>query len=458
VLVLISDLHLSDGTTANNFNPQAFNVLAGEIEAAADKPEVREVRLILLGDVFDFVRTNYFHANVPANQRPWGGDLDPVTAMNQDAAGVEAHFQKVLQRILAAEDPQCGLGSFLNSLKTICDDKKIPLFVTYVIGNHDRVLNNFPALQASIQQVYPLIGEFTNVYASQDYAIVARHGHEWDQNCHGFDFLKKVLKSAPAPTRFGAETYRVMSIGEVVTAELMSGLIHYASEGGADPDLVQRLKDVNNLRPMINVFEWLNWFGGTRTITKKQKDILHDAMVRALSGVVDSSLARKWDELTTDIVVSGDLVDRLQLIRRLLVGQSFDDFSNKVGALERLQAAFNLLGGSDELVAGAQQEYAIGQKGVKPSAPKGTQYILYGHTHYARHDYFTAQTDGQVQMYVNTGTFQPLISRAADHKSFANEVQMTMVYVYSGQEDTKGKVVGTTSLDIWNGSRLKRFQ
>ena len=68
-----------------------------------------------------------------------------------------------------------------------------------------------------------------------------------------------------------------------------------------------------------------------------------------------------------------------------------------------------------------------------------------------------AAADGAARIYVNTGTFLPLISRARDGRTFASAQQMTMVFVYGEDEDTQGKRAGTTSLDIWNGTRRKLY-
>jgi hypothetical protein len=83
--------------------------------------------------------------------------------------------------------------------------------------------------------------------------------------------------------------------------------------------------------------------------------------------------------------------------------------------------------------------------------------VIYGHTHRARHDYFAADPEGAVRMYINTGTFLPLITRARDGRSFASAQQMTMVFAYRADEDRQGKRDGTTSIDIWNGTRRKLY-
>jgi hypothetical protein len=60
-------------------------------------------------------------------------------------------------------------------------------------------------------------------------------------------------------------------------------------------------------------------------------------------------------------------------------------------------------------------------------------------------------------MYINTGTYLPLIARTADRRSFASSLQMSLVYLYREDEDAGGKRLGTTSLDIWTGIRRKVY-
>src|SRR5437867_386443 len=58
VLVLISDLHLTDGSTAINVDPSAFTLLGEEIAASYKDRGAREMHLVLLGDIYDLVRTD----------------------------------------------------------------------------------------------------------------------------------------------------------------------------------------------------------------------------------------------------------------------------------------------------------------------------------------------------------------------------------------------------------------
>lgn len=448
MLVLVSDLHITDESTANNVNPEAFELLGAEIVDAAGRRGAREIHLVLLGDILDLVRTDYWHRTaIPMARRPWGGTLSPRTAMNVDGDGVEAQFREVLRGILAS--PAAGA---LRAMLAGLAGGAVPFRATYVIGNHERVMWNFPSLRDAARAALPQVAEFAALIRAPEYGVLARHGHEWDEHTHGWRFRRGVLVPGEAIDRFAPEAYEVMAIGEAVTAELMSGLVHHARVLGAPSPLVNQLKDVNNLRPLLDVFAWLEWIAGSQV--REHRRMLHTALRQALDGLLESSLAHRWDRLRPDTLVSGDLVDRLEQARAVLLGPDFESFQGRVEWLQRLQRLIpTLLPSEDGLLAGARSEAVFQGEPV----PGGIQRVIYGHTHRARDDYFSAAPDGAVRMYVNTGTFLPLISRTRDGHSFASAQQMTMVFAYRDDEDTAQKRLGTTSLDVWNGTRRKLY-
>lgn len=448
MLILISDLHITDLSTAFNVNPEAFAILRDDILQAAANHQAKELHVVLLGDIFDLVRTDYWlRSNIPMQDRPWGGTLDPMTALNVNLNEVGRQFQQILTDILASPTAQ-GLADMLNALSKAA----VPVRATYIVGNHDRILWNLPALRQQIQSTLPQISTFARLLESPEYGTLARHGHEWDVNCHGWEFRTKVLAPAAPLDRFAPEAYEVMAIGEAVTAELMGGLIFHARQQGVPDSLLTQLKDVNNLRPTLDVFAWLKWIGVDQT--PQQRQFLYNALKASLEGLLSSTLAARWDDLKPDLLVSGDLVDRLQQVERFLLGPDFDSFEGRVEVLRRLQQLFPFLApDQDELYAGARQEAVFQQSG----AGREIQRVVYGHTHRARHDYLVSFPDGSTQMYINTGTYLPLITRAADGRSFASALQMTMVYAYREDEDTARKRPKTLTLDIWNGTRNKLY-
>jgi UDP-2,3-diacylglucosamine pyrophosphatase LpxH len=418
------------------------------VAAMARKRGAKETQLILLGDTIDFVRSDYWlRERIPREARPWGGELDPRTGMNSDSRAIERQFLTIIQHILRSPTAQ-QLIATLAELERTC-----PAFtVRYVIGNHDRVLWNFPALQAEVRRAIPQISGFTAGIESEEYGVVARHGHEWDLNCHGWEFRNKVLLPRENVGRFSDEAYQVMAIGEAITAELMGGLIYHATQLGVPGAVVEQLKEVNNLRPMLHVFEWLDWIGAPQK--REDQKRLYQAMRNALDGLLNSTLARQWDHMRTDVLVSADLIDRLQQARQLMLGPDFGSFRGRVGGLQRLERMFPFLFQEEDVLReGARSEEAF--RRPRPGSP--VQRVVYGHTHRARHDYFHGNQDGTVQMYINTGTYLPLITEAEDGQSFASSIQMVYVYLYRADEDLETKRPGTTSVDIWTGIRRKVY-
>lgn len=461
MLVVLSDIHLSDGRTARNVHASAFKLLCQEIVAAADAKDAIEVHVLLLGDILDLVRTNYWHKETKPEERPWNGELDPATAMNRDTTRNQAQFAAVLDRILttpAAKEFVQAIDGLTGKTK-----RKLTTKLTYVIGNHDRVLNNFPVLQQTIRAAFPNVAEvsFANVFRSEEYGVLGRHGHEWDENCHGWSFYNKVLRKGAQPKldRFAPESYKIMAIGEVVTAELMSGLVHHASVSAPSgtakyAEFMESFKDINNIRPTLDVFPWLEWFA--RDQLGSYKDALFKSMQLSLDGVLTSSLARRWDDLVTDLLVQGDLTDRLSLLRKRILGRSFNEFRSRVSTITKLQElADKVTPDKDDFRTGAESEPEWKQWDAKPPGP--IQFVIYGHTHRATHVAFAASVDHRVRMYINTGTLLPLIGRTSSGEGFATALQMTMAFFYRAEEDKEDRLDRGPTLDLWNGIRRKVY-
>lgn len=456
MLVIFSDIHLTDGSTADNIHPTAFKLLGEEIKTSAKQRGAEEIHVVLLGDIIDLVRTSYWHShNIPAQDRPWGGDLDLDTAMNR-AAGIPGQFDAVLSNILAKESSR-ALLAMLEGLSAVLGK---PPQVTYVTGNHDRVLNNFELLKNRITDAFAGVPiQFATELLAPEYGVLARHGHQWDDDCHGWRFFTDVLKKGQdtGVGRFAPAAHRVMAIGEVITAELMAGLVYYVEnslnrDDPADRLFLQNLMDVNNLRPATEVFRWIGWF--TKGRGDRYIQIATEALRRALDGVLDSSLATRWDDLKEDFLLSGDITDYLDKARSVLRRpQGLEDLQGLLPKIDKLVSAYRqVIGteGEDDLVSGAQEEFEGGP-------PPEIQYIVYGHTHTARHDFFSAEQGGAVRMYINTGTYLPLIDRALDEKSFSRSHRMTLAFVYKDSEDREGRQGSGPTLDLWDGIRRKTY-
>lgn len=477
MLAIFSDVHLTDETTARNVEVGAIHYLQDAIVAAARR-EIDEVRIVMLGDIVDFVRTDYWHRNgIPVDSRPWGGLLDPATGMNSNTGAIEHQFAEILAAIMAAP----ATRALLDMLNGLPEALGRPVNVTYVVGNHDRVFSNFPALRAMFAEALPRVTlEFTHALVAPTYGVLARHGHEWDDVCHGWTFARRVLRRSGRMRRFDEEAYRVMAIGEPITAELMSGLIHNVREQLAPRldagDAVARaffdsLFELNNLRPIVHLFHWLAWMasaGIPGPLARRRRrgrpaaeglleqfgPVLITAVRDALDTLLRSSLVRRWERIRPNRLWWGDTTYHLRLLRALLrTGISAESLAWLVSTGVTLKSAWQKVfpPPPDDLVRGARSEFQA--DGIDPRI----QYVVYGHTHEARHDCFSAPGPHEpVQMYINTGTYLPLIERSEDGQGYLTTSQMTMVFFYSETEDTRNRAGDGPTLAIWNGVRRKR--
>ena len=106
------------------------------------------------------------------------------------------------------------------------------------------------------------------------------------------------------------------------------------------------------------------------------------------------------------------------------------------------------LGGGevDDQTAGALMEW---EDHHSPDMKK-IQYVVYGHTHKAKREYFSGTPDGKMRMYINTGTFFPLIQRIQGKQVFSIDHRIGMVFFYKEDEDKEGQKSNGPSLDFWN--------
>lgn len=460
MMVIFSDVHLCDETVSSNVSPSVFELLAREITAAlsGNRKRARSLEFLLLGDIIDFYRTSYWQEqHVPFEQRPWNGTLSDQTAINSLESEVKAQFLAILKRVIATE--ACGAFlSFLNSIHAPGGRKPT---VFYVVGNHDRPLSTFPILQNELRsQLDGVEINFLRTYSSSEYRVLARHGHEWDPNNYGWTFLTKVLKPGSRIDRFASEVNNVQCIGDVITAELVSGCLYRLKQelSNGSPDdraFLKAIYEINNFRPLTSIFEWISWFSMNRPAAEKTYlELLRKALHDCLEVVLDSQLARRWDRLRADFVLFGDLTDQLARAHALLKRKNG---LRLLAGLKPLMSTFMVASdlkpgptSPDVCLEGAISEFARLSK-----SDSSVQYIFYGHTHESRLECIDSKPDGRLWLYVNTGTFLPFIQRGYKGHGFWGAHRFSYAFLYGEDEDkSEHRGVGPM-VDIWNGLRCR---
>jgi hypothetical protein len=208
MLIVISDLHLLD-ETAGKHNPSygAFeNVFLPHVVSLAKANRAKEIRLVLLGDTFEMLRTEHW-LEAPPEERPWGAHgLADVKATR-----VGGETEKWCLRILGVM-PDDGrkesvpedtiLHRNWDSLRFIREfgdrmrrelGAELPVSTLYIPGNHDRLTNLYPSLRDAARSILDVTvapstvqgdpdGEwwFLNEYLDEKHGVFARHGHQYD--------------------------------------------------------------------------------------------------------------------------------------------------------------------------------------------------------------------------------------------------------------------------------------
>src|SRR5258706_6199342 len=155
MLLIVSDLHLGDGTTANSITPNAFELFAGRLQETLDFASLRNdgkyrpienVDVVLMGDILDPLHSTRWLDTMPGDAdyiRPWSDPSNPLYApkllkvtraileMNKESTAI---LRQCASGELISMPPATKKGKPDRRTKT-----RIPIKdrLHYMIGNHD---------------------------------------------------------------------------------------------------------------------------------------------------------------------------------------------------------------------------------------------------------------------------------------------------------------------------------
>lgn len=440
MLVFMSDLHFTDGTGGQH-NPPAkvFKLVFSNLGRIAARAKAKEIKIVLLGDIFDLLRTQKW-LDVPAAERPWG----------TDATAVPGRAEAILDAIVTTNAE--ALAVFNSDLEEEFAFPMRPEF-TYVIGNHDRLLAVYPQLRdaacGALGATTP--SDSLHRFVDEHYAVVARHGHEYDiYNYEGDD-------------PYSDEQHLNMPIGDPITTELASRLPRLVLEDPVvrehltdeEMDILGRnLKEIDNVRPLAATLRWLryrvrpgDWLS----------DVIDNAVGKGVREFNAISAVKAWYERHDRWFDPVDEADLLQA--GLAVAGNLDVAAIDVG----LQLAGKLLTLRDAVAARDEMATAAVRE-LEEVGSDDIRYVMYGHTHEAGVVPLsaaesllagTATVDREPdRFYINTGAYRARNQEVVEGDGFASWKQLSYTIVYSKEE---GSVDGPhrdyPTFDTWTGNR-----
>ena len=458
MIVFISDLHLTDGSIGSSISVDAFKLFAQHLEEMAFRASWRvdgvyqpleEVSLVLLGDIFDPLRSMRWqetNADSPTYLRPWH---DPQREDFQGKIG------EITEAIIAANAPSLavlrtiGSGKGLRLPKAAKEEQRntsaqeflqIPVRIYYMVGNHDWYYHLPGEKYNEIRQrIIDALGlanrnapfphnaeespELAALFARHQ--VYARHGDIYD------------------PLNYNADLGRdAASIGDAFVVELIDRFPRYlqAQMGNHLPQaFLNGLRELGNVRSVLLAPAWINSLL-TRYID--QKETREDIMA-VWDELVDAFLHLDFLRAQDHFWDPFESIDALSAFLKLTKALPLESLNRFI-----LNFRNRFCGLWDHYASHAATEDAFLQKKAK--------FIIYGHTHHFKIvplDSALVEGKPYQQMYINSGTWRTTheitqVNFEANH--FATLQLMAYAAFYQGDE-RKGR-----RMETWSGTITPR--
>ena len=403
MLVIVSDLHLADGSTGPSISPGAFHLFAERLADLAVRASSRadgsyrpieRIDVLLLGDTLDFIRSSRW---IQQSARPWGDLSDPelletVTRITADILRHNSEALAVLRWI--AEEGAVRVPSANLRQSAGGEGQPVPVRIHYMVGNCDWLLNvKGRALDGLRQSVIQHLG-LANA-PDQPFPHDPRESEEL------LDLLRRHKTFARHGDLFDPwcfeEERSASSVSDVIAIELVARFayrVEHELAGDLLPELIVALRDIDSVRPLLGVPAWL------RSVLERRCESLP----------VRKQIRRIWDELVAQLIEHPvirnrpgwprqSLVDRLEQI--LPLSGSSRSTATETSRQQPPWAATSLV------------EHALSEQEFRN---RRARHIVYGHTHlHESVPLESSSAEGYVlnQIYFNAGTWRRTYRPAA---------------------------------------------
>ena len=446
MLVIISDLHLTDGTSGATISAGAFEIFAQEVRDLAVSASwrldgryrpIERIDLVLLGDVLDCIRSSRWLAR--PELRPWGDSSKPefVGMVNSITTEILRHNEPSLAMLRNLSVPGQFLVPPANNLGRpvpTAEGVPVPVAAHYLVGNHDwfyhlpsRELD--PLRQTIIRHLglaHGQPGAFAHDPSEtpeladilRKHRVLARHGDIFD------------------PINFDGDR-KVSSLGDAIVVELLNRFAVQVEHELAE-DLPQStllgLREVDNVRPLLMVPVWIDGLLARTCplphLQKKVKGVWDELVDQFLSLAFVRSQRNKG---------AHDVVDGLEQVLKFSKRVSIGWASKIVTWLSELR--------------GQQEDSFYPHALAEPEfRSRRAKYVVYGHTHYAETVPLEASyAEGYPlnQLYFNSGTWRralrQTVSAPNEHEFIASDV-MSYLTFFQGDER------GGRPFETWSGT------
>lgn len=446
MLVIISDLHLTDGTSGASVSPGAFHIFAERVHDLAVNASWRSddtyepidrIDIVLLGDVLDVIRSARWAQH--KELRPWSHPQRPefiemvtriagdILRHNDDSLGVLRSLALQGDIVLPPADRQGRPVAGAEGMP-------VAVHIWYMVGNHDWFFHlqgpSYDLLRQSVVRHLGLANRadqpFPHDPAENDeladvlrrHRVFARHGDIYD----AFNFEGERDTS---------------SLGDAIVVELLNRFataVEAEMAGDLPESTLYGLKELDNVRPLLLIPVWIDGLLERTCPILSQRRHVKQVWDKLADRFIDLPFVRQRDTWNPADLVDG-LQRTLKFSRRVSLGwaSSIIDWMNKMRVPSE---------GSFFKQALSEQEFRN----------RRAKHIVYGHTH--AHECVpldASYAEGYVlqQTYFNSGTWRRVHRQTqfapTEHEFVASDV-MTYLAFFQGDER------GGRPFETWSGN------
>ncbi len=391
VLIFVSDLHLTDGRAVSHVPRAALFERFWERIERTRKGE--QVEIAFIGDLFDVVRSPKWHGT---SVRPYHADSPEQRAMTAE----------IVDSILAREQP------FFDAIRRRAQDGT--LRVSYVVGNHDRLVGDSPEARAAIRKAFTGAADaapFPTIGRWESYGVLAYHGHTVDDLCHERD------GSPPLGDAVGSEL--IVKFPMVIRKET----------GLDDP----QLDDIDDVRPIYAVPSWVRALAAGRKGVGRQVGAAWRGLVEEFFSI---PYVKEWfKEHHTPL--SFDFARKVRTVLSLSAKRA-------LGVDQKIVHAYNVM---FHWMDGRFAQSAA--KNLARPENKGLCYVVNGHSHFAALQPL-GNINGVPGCYFNTGTWRTVHQMGSASGTPAFLAYDSMAYlVFFPKNDRLGR-----KFEWWTGAMV----
>ena len=465
MLVIASDIHLTDGSTGLRMPVGAFRLFRQRLEDmaydASKRDEttyqpIEEFDLLLLGDIFDLLRTTQWNNEQKGEagfSRPWDKPthpnfvkkvndiVDAILAQNADALQV---LRELAEGTAISLPPANSLGQVDRRVSRDHRSKlRLPIKVNihYMCGNHDWIFhlpgNDFDQVRKKVVQKMGLSNPITPfphqpedsariAEILQRHSVYARHGDVHDPS----NYVEKQGRD-------------YSSLGDALLMEVFNPfpkLVEDNFKTQLPPGFYADLKEMGSIRPSLMTPVWV--------ADSLRRNLVIDPYQKTINAI--------WKDLVNDFLkldflkeLDDDLfgpVDALRLLLKALAKISLDKLDDLALAAEKIVNLHAAISGGGEL--------GFDKHATKDEAYKSgeARFIVYGHTQGFKLRPLRTYTKNNLsidQVYLNSGTWHPLHevgSLKSKQQNFFMYKTMSFLSFYQGSE-RKGR-----AFESWIGN------